>query len=167
MHNGRPLRCSASSSGTVNILDPIFDDDDVCFFRLRQRSLRVMWTGWMRRSKTTSSDADTFSMRGIERLIIYFRKNVLPPSVANYSKDSPEFMSALYSAATVTDCASLSDPFDLEYRTRFIWDSFDLACKAFFMGLEYPADAAEMQAECPPVYCLGTFCQEVRVRDAP
>ncbi len=92
-----------------------------------------------------------------------FRTYVLPSSVANYSKDSPQFISALRSAATVNDCAAPHDPFDLQYRTRYIWDTLDLGCKALYMGLTYPDNSTLMQSECPPGNCLGTFCQEVCV----
>ena len=97
---------------------------------------------------------------------IQSRSNVLPESVANYSKDSLEFRSALRNAATVMDCASLDDPFDLQFRTRYIWDSYGLNCKAFFMGLEYPQNATLMQELCPPGECLGTLCPQVRTEIA-
>jgi hypothetical protein len=91
-----------------------------------------------------------------------YSRFVFEPSEQNVAVNSPEFKSALRTAATVLDCASNVDPFNLTHRSRFEYDTLFYSCKAELFGLTYPNDFELVQEECPPTYCLGTFCLHVR-----
>lgn len=85
----------------------------------------------------------------------------MPKSVANYTRNSPEFFFALKTAATTPDCVNPHNPLDISLRNRYIYDAKIKTCEARMAGLEYPQDAVELEKLYPPGVCLGTFCQFV------
>ena len=97
-----------------------------------------------------------------EKIIIFFcRRSVLPSSVANYSKTSPEFFQALKKAATIRDCVNPENPLDISHRTRYQYEASDLGCFTERLGFHYPQETDLAFAFCPSNFCLGTFCQMV------
>ena len=76
----------------------------------------------------------TFKVRLILEEQDYIRRKVFGPHEQNYPRSSTEFFDTLKKYATVGDCVSLSDPFDLSQRRRIIMEEGSLSCSQNCLG---------------------------------
>ena len=87
----------------------------------------------------------------------YIRHSVLPDPLSSFSRDSPEFFSAVRLAASAADCVNPSSALDISKRSRYVWEADSIQCMRDALRLNNASKVTdEMVLElCPPQFCLG------------